>query len=127
MMRLNSDIANLCLEATTGALKEQSLEWKEETSLGVVMASGGYPGDYIIGKEILNLPIETKRIKVFHAGTSFKEGKTFTSGGRVLCVTALGTSATEAKEETYKAVNCIKWENCFYRSDIGYRAVEREK
>jgi phosphoribosylamine--glycine ligase len=127
MMRLDSDIANLCLEATTGDLKEQSLEWKEGTSLGVVMASGGYPGDYVTGKEILNLPIETKRIKVFHAGTSFKEGKTFTSGGRVLCVTALGTNATEAKEEAYKAVNCIKWENCFYRSDIGYRAVEREK
>ena len=127
MMRLDSDIAKLCLEATTGTLKEQSLEWKQATSLGVVMASGGYPGDYETGKEILNLPIETKSLKVFHAGTSFKKGKTFTSGGRVLCVTALGTNTTEAKEEAYKAVNCIKWENCFYRSDIGYRAVEREK
>ena len=127
MMRLDSDIAKLCLEATTGTLKEQSLEWKQATSLGVVMASGGYPGDYETGKEILNLPIETKSLKVFHAGTSFKKGKTFTSGGRVLCITALGTNTTEAKEEAYKAVNCIKWENCFYRSDIGYRAVEREK
>ena len=127
MMRLDSDIAELCLEAASGTLKEQSLQWKEEIALGVVMASGGYPANYETGKEILNLPIETKRIKVFHAGTSFKEGKTFTSGGRVLCVTALGINTTEAQKEAYRAANCIKWDNCFYRSDIGHRAVEREK
>ena len=127
MMRLDSDIAELCLKASTGTLKDRSLQWKKEIALGVVMASGGYPTNYATGKEIFNLPIETKRMKVFHAGTSFKEDKTFTAGGRVLCVTALGINTTEAQKEAYKAVNCIKWDNCFYRSDIGYRAVEREK
>jgi phosphoribosylamine--glycine ligase len=127
MMRLDSDIAELCLEATSGTLEEQSLQWKKEIALGVVMASGGYPSNYETGKEIFNLPIETKRIKVFHAGTSFKEGKTFTSGGRVLCVTALGVNTTEAQKEAYQAASSIKWDNCFYRSDIGHRAIKREK
>jgi len=127
MMRLDSDIAKLCLEASTGSLKEQLLEWKQEVSLGVVMASRGYPLDYETGMEIFNLPPETNLTKVFHAGTSFKDGKTFTSGGRVLCVTALGANTTEAQKEAYKTVKRIKWDKCFYRSDIGYRAVEREK
>ena len=127
MMRLNSDITKICYEATTGNLKDKLLDWKKEVALGVVIASGGYPNSYERNNKILNLPPSNCKIKIFHAGTYTKEGEIYTSGGRVLCVTALGLNTIEAQKKAYKAASEIKWKDSFYRTDIGYRAIQREK
>jgi len=127
MMRLNTDIARLCFDAVTGRLKGQDLDWKKEVALGVVMASGGYPNEYEKNYEIINLPSEKNNLKVFHAGTYLKEGSILTSGGRVLCVTALGSNTIKDQKKAYRSVSKIKWKDCFNRSDIGYRAIKREK
>ena len=91
------------------------------------MASGGYPNSYEKNNKILNLPSNDSKIKIFHAGTYSKEGKIYTSGGRVLCVTALGLNTIEAQKKAYKAANEIKWKDSFYRTDIGYKAIQRER
>jgi phosphoribosylamine--glycine ligase len=91
------------------------------------MASGGYPNEYEKNNEIINLPSEENNLKVFHAGTYLKEGNILTSGGRVLCVTALGSNTIKAQKKAYRSVSKIKWKDCFNRSDIGYRAIKREK
>ena len=102
MMRLNSDIVKICYEATTGNIKDKLLDWKKEVALGVVIASGGYPNSYEKNNKILNLPPSNSKIKIFHAGTYSKEGKIYTSGGRVLCVTALGLNTIEAQKKLIK-------------------------
>lgn len=127
LMRLKSDLIELCLQATEGNLQEQELDWRSEVALGVVMSSGGYPGSYKNGHQINGLPKETEFLKVFHAGTEVKDNKILTCGGRVLCVTALGKNTTEAHKNAYNCVENIVWKDCFYRSDIGYRAIKREK
>ncbi|MDG2060802.1 MAG: phosphoribosylamine--glycine ligase [SAR86 cluster bacterium] len=127
MMRLDSDLAKVCYEATTGNLKQQSLKWKPGVALGVVMASGGYPNSYKKGSVINGIPVENKKMKVFHAGTKLVNDELLSSGGRVLCVTALGDNTLEAQERAYASAKIITWEDCFYRSDIGYRAIERGK
>ncbi len=126
MMRLNSDIVKLCYEASIGQLQDQGLQWKAEVALGVVMASGGYPASYEVGHQITDIPKDTKHTKVFHAGTEYKNDKLTSSGGRVVCVTALGKNTFEAQKLAYEGVNEIKWQDSFNRSDIGYRAIERE-
>ena len=128
MMRLQSDLVKLCLAAVDGNLDTVKSKWDPRPALGVVMAAGGYPGDYNTQDEIIGLPTESfSDCKVFHAGTSFEKGQVFTKGGRVLCVTALGNTVLEAQQRAYQQVNNIRWHGCFYRHDIGYRAIEREK
>ena len=94
--------------------------------MGVVMAAGGYPNSYRKGDEISFIPEETPTLKVFHAGTKEKDSVLTTNGGRVLCVTALGENTTQAKIKAYNSVNQITWQDCYYRTDIGFRAVGRE-
>ena len=127
MMRLQSDLAWLCDMALDGRLDEVSAQWDERCSLGVVLAAGGYPGSYRSGDVIDTLPDDTEDTHIFHAGTAEKDGKQVTSGGRVLCVTALGDSVTAAQKRAYEVVNQVHWDNVYYRTDIGHRAVSREK
>lgn len=127
LMRLRSDLVELCLSALDGSLDRIRAEWDERASLGVVMAAGGYPEAYRKGDIISGLPeSEEGDQKVFHAGTTIKDGKVVTNGGRVLCATALGRNVTEAQERAYDLAGRITWDRVYYRTDIGYRAVERE-
>lgn len=126
MMRLKSNLVDLCLGAVEGRLSRVSAEWDERASLGVVLAAGGYPFDYAKGDEIQGLPEKASAdTKVFHAGTARSDGKIVTAGGRVLCVCALGESVLEAQRKAYEKVREIRWENMYYRTDIGYRAIGR--
>ncbi|HBD11162.1 MAG TPA: phosphoribosylamine--glycine ligase, partial [Porticoccaceae bacterium] len=127
MMRLESDLVELCLAALDGDLAETKANWDSRTAVGVVMAAGGYPGEYEKGKLISGLPEATPAVKVFHAGTRLENGKLTTNGGRVLCVTALGDTAGQAQQAAYKCVDKINWEGAFCRTDIGYRAILRER
>jgi len=126
LMRLESDLIELCYQASKRELQQIELQWNPKVSLGVVMAAGGYPYQYEKGYTIEGLPLETENIKVFHAGTKVKDNLIETNGGRVLCVTALGKNTTEAQLNAYNCVKQIKWKDCFYRTDIGYRAIKRE-
>lgn len=128
MLRLQSDLVELCLAACDGKLNETSSKWDERPSLGVVMAAGGYPADYRTGDVIHGLPLEEVADgKVFHAGTQLREDDMVTtSGGRVLCVTALGDTVAAAQKRAYELMKDIHWDGSFSRSDIGYRAIERE-
>jgi phosphoribosylamine--glycine ligase len=126
MMRLKSDLVDLCLAALEGRLSRVSAEWDERAALGVVLAAGGYPFDYAKGDEIEGLPEQPSAdTKVFHAGTAQSAGKVVTAGGRVLCVCALGDNVSEAQQKAYRQVREIRWKNMYYRTDIGYRAIGR--
>lgn len=128
MMRMQSDLIELCLAAVNGQLSTVKSNWDRRPALGVVMAAGGYPGEYNTQDTIIGLPTElTADCKVFHAGTIFEKGHVLTNGGRVLCVTALGDTVLEAQQRAYQQVDKIHWHGYFYRHDIGYRAIEREK
>lgn len=127
MMRLQSDLVELCLAAVNGKLDSIQSKWDPRPALGVVMAANGYPGKYTTHDEIHGLPLNsTPDSKVFHAGTVLENGKVYTHGGRVLCVTALGNSVLQAQQYAYALLKPIHWRGCFYRHDIGYRAIERE-
>jgi phosphoribosylamine--glycine ligase len=127
LMRLRSDLAELCLDATQGRLGDRRIEWDPRPSLGVVMAAAGYPGRYNKGDVILGLPdVELTDRKVFHAGTALdSHGQVVTAGGRVLCVCAIGDSVQKAQVQAYDLVDNIGWQGAFCRRDIGHRAVER--
>ncbi|EPJ9675102.1 TPA: phosphoribosylamine--glycine ligase [Citrobacter freundii] len=129
MLRMKSDLVELCLAACEGKLDEQKSEWDERASLGVVMAAGGYPGDYRTGDVIHGLPLEDVADgKVFHAGTKLADDEqVVTSGGRVLCVTALGDTVADAQKHAYALMTNIHWDDSFCRKDIGWRAIEREQ
>ena len=128
MMRLNSSLADLCLAALDGALDTVTAEWDPRPALGVVLAAGGYPDAYRKGDVIHGLDgADSDTVKVFHAGTREDDGQVVTSGGRVLCVTALGDTVAQAQQRAYQAVQGIGWDDAYHRSDIGYRAVAREK
>jgi phosphoribosylamine---glycine ligase len=128
MMRLKSDLVQHCLDAIDGKLDTAETRWDERTSLGVVLAAGGYPDSYHKGDIISGLEgTETESTKVFHAGTAEKDGNIVTNGGRVLCAVALGNSVTEAQQKAYQVVEKISWNNVYYRTDIGHRAVAREQ
>ena len=128
MLRMQSDLVAHCLAAIDGKLDQESAQWDERPSLGVVLAAGGYPGSYGKGAVISGLPEgEEEGQKVFHAGTAEKEGAVVTSGGRVLCATALGSSVSEAQQRAYALTRRIHWDGVYYRTDIGYRAVAREE
>ncbi len=128
MMRLKSDLVSLCLAATNKILDHSTIEWDERAALGVVTASAGYPESSSKGDVIKGLDSDlSENVKVFHAGTKENNGNVETAGGRVLCVTGLGESVTKAQEAAYQALNNINYDGMFYRKDIGYRAVAREK
>ena len=127
MMRLKSDLADICNKACEGKLENQTLDWDSRKAVGIVMAAKGYPNDYKKGGKIKNLPIEHDGFKVFHAGTEYVDGDIRSNGGRVLCITALGDSVQSAQKKVYSKLSSIKWDDSFYRKDIGYRAIEREK
>ncbi|MEX0619514.1 MAG: phosphoribosylamine--glycine ligase [Pseudohongiellaceae bacterium] len=127
MLRLKSDLVKLCLAALDGSLHKHEAQWDPRACLGVVLASGGYPEAYAKGNVITGLErAQGEGCKVFHAGTALVEGKVLTHGGRVLCATALGNSVTEAQARAYDLLTPINWDNVYYRTDIGYRAIARE-
>jgi phosphoribosylamine--glycine ligase len=127
MLRLQSDLVELCLAATDGKLDQQTSQWDPRPSLGVVLAAGGYPGDYNTGDQIHGLPLEeVPDGKVFHAGTTMKDDLVVTNGGRVLCVTALGDDVAAAQKNAYALAQHISWDGSFCRRDIGYRAINRK-
>jgi phosphoribosylamine---glycine ligase len=127
MMRLQSDLVDLIEASFEQKLHETKAYWSPQCSLGVVMAAENYPETPKTGDEIFGLsaPIAPS-CKVFHAGTKISDGKTRTSGGRVLCVCALGDTVAHAQQAAYGAVEAIHWEGEFHRSDIGWRAVARK-
>ena len=126
MMRLKSDLGDLCSAAIRGVLNDSSVEWDPRPALGVVLAAGGYPGNYDKGHAIHGLLTDQpKHTKIFHAGTAQKDDQVVTSGGRVLCVTALGDTIQDARENAYNGVDTIQWQDMLYRRDIGWRAIDR--
>ena len=126
LMRLQSDLVQLCLAAVDGKLDQVSAEWDPRPALGVVMAAGGYPGDYRKGDPIGGLPeLHSEDSKVFHAGTRHHDFHIVTSGGRVLCVCALGDTVADAQRKAYEVAKNIRWKGAFYRKDIGHKAIER--
>ncbi|WP_350939713.1 phosphoribosylamine--glycine ligase [Vibrio metschnikovii] len=128
MMRLQSDLVELCLAALDGKLDQVESKWDPRASIGIVLAAGGYPADYRKGDVISGLPTEeVAGEKVFHAGTSDQSGAVVTNGGRVLCATALGESVFQAQQRAYQLAQQIEWQGMFYRHDIGYRAIAREQ
>ncbi len=128
LMRLQSDLVELCNAALAGKLNQTQIEWDPRVALGVVLAAGGYPDSPRKGDVISGLDHDfPPGSKVFHAGTSQQGDDVLTSGGRVLCVTALGETVTEAQQTAYQAVAKINWNGMFYRKDIAYRALKREK
>ena len=127
MLRLQSSLVALVEAANAGTLDQVDAKWDPRCSLGVVLAAGGYPADYAKGDVINGLDVaDSDSGKVFHAGTALKDGQVTTSGGRVLCATALGNSVREAQQGAYRLAEQISWNGCFYRKDIGYRAIARE-
>ncbi|KZM51585.1 phosphoribosylamine--glycine ligase [Labrenzia sp. OB1] len=127
MMRLKSDLLDLLLASVEGTLATATAQWRDDTAVTVVMAANGYPGSYQKGTEIRGLdPLSSDRLEVFHAGTKREGGQLLANGGRVLNVTALGSSVLEAQRAAYDAISKIDWPEGFSRSDIGWRAIERE-
>ena len=128
MMRLESDLAELCLAAVDGKLDRVRADWNPRPALGVVMAAGGYPGSYVKGKVITGLENAARSgSMVFHAGTQMQDGQVVTAGGRVLCVCAMAGSVADAAAAAYAGCADIHWDGAFYRRDIGYRAIARER
>lgn len=127
MLRLQSSLLLLIEAAQAKALNIVEAQWDPRPSLGVVMAAGGYPADYSKGDAIKGLDsAAATEGKVFHAGTALKDGEVITSGGRVLCATALGETVQQAQHNAYALAAKVDWQGCFYRKDIGYRAIARE-
>ncbi len=127
LMRLKSDLVELCEAAIDGWLDQVDSEWDPRPALGVVMAAGGYPGKYRKGDIIHGLAgLDSDELKVFHAGTRHQDEAIVTSGGRVLCVTALGSDVHQAQKNAYRGVHAISWTDAYYREDIGFRAINRD-
>ncbi|MBU2569515.1 MAG: phosphoribosylamine--glycine ligase [Gammaproteobacteria bacterium] len=124
MMRLKSDLTELCEAALDGNLNRVETDWDERAALGVVLAAGGYPGDYRKGDVITGLPkSELADRKIFHAGTQLQGNDIVTSGGRVLCACALGETIKDAQDNAYGLTAEIKWDGIYYRTDIGFKAI----
>jgi len=128
MLRLKSSLVDMCDAALDKKLAETTAEWDERKSVGVVMAAGGYPGSYGKG-DVISFPAECPEgTKIFHAGTKLDEdGNVVTAGGRVLCVTALGDTVTEAQQRAYDLLKEVSWKDAYFRTDIAYRAIAREQ
>ena len=128
MLRLMSDLVPALLASRDGVLKSLDLRWYREAALTVVMAARGYPGSYAKGSVIdgLDAAAAVAGVEIFHAGTKTEGGRILANGGRVLNVSALGSTVREARARAYEAISRIRWPEGFYRQDIGWRAVERE-
>ena len=127
LARLKSDLVEICGAALDGSLRERTAVWDTRAALGVVMAAGGYPGDYARGKVISGLDeADSNTQKVFHAGTAVEGQRVTTNGGRVLCVVGLGETVATAARTAYAAVDKIDWDDVYVRRDIGHRAIVRE-
>ena len=124
LMRLKSDLVKLAQHAVDGTLDQVEAEWDRRTALGGVMASANYPDTPRTGDAITGLPTGSEDMQVFHAGTAMNGDQVVTSGGRVLCVTALGETVKYAQTQAYQALEKIKFDGAQYRKDIGYRAVK---
>ena len=127
MMRLKSDLNKLCIAALEQKLNQTKAQWDERAAVGVVLAADGYPTSYAKGITVSGLDnCDSDSCKTFQAGTALSNGKVVTNGGRVLCVTALGDSVTEAQRLAYESIEKISWDGMFCRTDIAYRAIARE-
>ena len=128
MMRLKSDLAPALIACRDRMLDNIDLRWHDDVALTVVMAANGYPGDYKKGSVIEGLDDAAKLpgVQIFHAATAREGGKLVATGGRVLNVTAIGATVSEARKRAYAAVDLIRWPGGFCRRDIGWRAVARE-
>lgn len=128
MMRLHSDLAELCQAAIDGKLDQKQAAWDSRAAIGIVLAAGGYPDAYDKGAVIngLDNAEQSGHGKVFHAGTTLKDGAVVTNGGRVLCAVALGETVTAAQKTAYQLAENIHWDRIYFRKDIGYRAIARE-
>jgi len=125
MMRLESDLYDLINSCFKSGLDKYPIEWNSDVALGVIMSSKGYPESYETGFEIFGLKsLNNNNLRVFHSGTKKENDKTLTSGGRVLCVTALGTSIKESRKLAYSALSKINWKGCYFRKDIGFRVMK---
>ncbi len=129
MPRLMSDLVPALLASRDGMLKSLDLRWYPDAALTVVMAARGYPGSYDKGSVIAGLDdaAAVEGVEIFHAGTRAEGGQILANSGRVLNVSALGKDIREARDRAYEAVSRIRWPEGFYRHDIGWRAIEREK
>jgi phosphoribosylamine--glycine ligase len=128
MCRLESSLVLLVEAALAKALDKVEATWDPRPTVGVVIAAGGYPADYAKGDVIEGLDDAAQlEGKVFHAGTALKDGQIVTAGGRVLCATAIGRTVEEAQQQAYRLAEKIRWNGSFYRNDIGYRAIARER
>lgn len=126
MMRLQSDLVDLVQAALKQTLDQVTTEWDPRPALGVVLAAGGYPDDYAKGNLISGLPTEdSQERKVFHAGTKQSNGNVVTAGGRVLCACALGDDIADAQQKAYQLCDQISWQDIYYRTDIGFKAIGR--
>jgi phosphoribosylamine--glycine ligase len=126
LVRLQSDLVDLCDSALDGTLDQATAQWDQRCAIGVVLAAGGYPANYSKGTPIRGLDApQPDSIKVFHAGTALAGEQVVTSGGRVLCVTALGEDIAAAQRACYEAADKISWDGMTLRRDIGWRAIER--
>lgn len=127
MMRLQSDLVALCEAALMGELNHTDSQWDTRAALGVVLVAGGYPDSYEKGAVITGLPSESSEVcKIFHAGTEQQGDAIVTAGGRVLCACALGDSIANAQEKAYELANSINWDNIYYRTDIGFKAIQEK-
>jgi phosphoribosylamine--glycine ligase len=127
LVRLKSDLLELVDRAVDGKLDTVEAQWDRRTALGVVMAAANYPDTPRKGDEITGLPAGAEDCRVFHAGTELRDGKVVTSGGRVLCVTALGDSVRMAQKRAYELIEGIRFDGMHYRRDIGFRAIAARK
>ncbi len=127
MMRLRSDLPAACLAVLNGDAHRVKLDFDPRATVGVVLAAGGYPGDYAKGHEISGLDDELPDTRVFHAGTALVDGRVVTSGGRVLCVVGVGNTVRAAQARAYARIERIRWQDMHCRHDIGYRAIARER
>jgi len=123
MLRLKSDFSVIVEHAIAGTLDKIEVEWDRRTALGVVLAAANYPGTPRKGDVITGLPRKLEDAHVFHAGTAMHDGQVVTNGGRVLCVTALGTMVKVAQKRAYEIADTIHFDGCQMRRDIGYRAI----
>lgn len=125
MMRVKSDLADVFEHAIAGTLNQTKIDWDPRTALGVVMASANYPATPRLGDVITGIPEAQGDCVVFHAGTAIKDQMLQTSGGRVLCVTALDDTVSATQKKAYQAVDAIHFDGAQYRRDIGWRALEK--
>ena len=125
MMRLNSDFVDLIDMSFKGNIDEYPIKWDQNAAIGVIMSSKGYPESYETGMEISGLKnLNSDNLKVFHSGTKKESNKILTSGGRVLCVTALGEDIEQSRDIAYSATSKINWKGCYFRKDIGFRIMK---